>query len=318
MAGRDMMAAIQRFEPAGRRYGAYRALARAGLACRQRRQERIALLVSTKDMLEKAHAEGYAIPSPDYVDSNSVRAFAQVAEELHAPLILSFAEVHLEQMSVEEAALLGTYYARTCDVPIALHLDHGVHFDVIEASIRQGFTSVMIDASSEELDENIRRTKEVVELAHAHGVTVEAEIGHVGTEEEGNPHALSENVYTEVVAAKALVDATSVDSLAVSIGTKHGSYKGEPHINFERLAELNEALGIPLVLHGGSGSGDENLARCAQGGVAKVNLYTDFIVAARDAVYEQHPDNWVKLLNAGDAAMKDVLRHYYRVLRYAG
>lgn len=276
------------------------------------------MLVSTKDMLEKAHAEGYAIPSPDYVDSNSVRAFAQVAEELHAPLILSFAEVHLEQMSVEEAALLGTYYARTCDAPIALHLDHGAHFDVIEASIRQGFTSVMIDASSEELDENIRRTKEVVELAHAHGVTVEAEIGHVGTEEEGNPHALSENVYTEVAAAKALVDATGVDSLAVSIGTKHGSYKGEPHINFERLAELNEALGIPLVLHGGSGSGDKNLARCAQGGVAKVNLYTDFIVAARDAVYEQHPDNWVKLLNTGDAAMKDVLRHYYRVLRCAG
>lgn len=276
------------------------------------------MLVSTKDMLEKAHAEGYAIPSPDYVDSNSVRAFAQVAEELHAPLILSFAEVHLEQMSVEEAALLGTYYARTCDVPIALHLDHGVHFDVIEASIRQGFTSVMIDASSEELDENIRRTKEVVELAHAHGVTVEAEIGHVGTEEEGNPHALSENVCTEVVAAKALVDATGVDSLAVSIGTKHGSYKGEPHINFERLAELNEALGIPLVLHGGSGSGDKNLVRCAQGGVAKVNLYTDFIVTARDAVYEQHPDNWVKLLNTGDAAMKDVLRHYYRVLRCAG
>lgn len=276
------------------------------------------MLVSTKDMLEKAHAEGYAIPSPDYVDSNSVRAFAQVAEELRAPLILSFAEVHLEQMSVEEAALLGTYYARTTDAPVALHLDHGVHFDVIEESIRQGFTSVMIDASSEELDENIRRTKEVVELAHAHGVTVEAEIGHVGTEEEGNPHALSDNVYTEVAAARALVEATGVDSLAVSVGTKHGSYKGEPHINFERLAELNEALGIPLVLHGGSGSGDENLARCAQLGVAKVNLYTDFIVAARDAVYEQRPDNWVKLLNAGDAAMKDVLRRYYRVLRCAG
>lgn len=276
------------------------------------------MLVTTKDMLDRAFAEGYAIPSPDYVDSNSVRAYAQVAGEFHAPLILSFAEVHLEQLSIEEAALLGTFYAERTDAPIALHLDHGVHMEVIEEAIARGFTSVMIDASSEDLSENIRLTKAVVDLAHAHGVTVEAEIGHVGTEEEGNPHALSENVYTEVAAAKELVDATGVDSLAVSIGTKHGAYKGEPHINSERLAELKAALDIPLVLHGGSGSGDDNLARCAQGGVAKVNLYTDFIVAARDAVYEQHPDNWVKLLNVGDEAMKRVLRYYYRVLRCVG
>lgn len=272
------------------------------------------MLVSTKGMLEEARAKGYAVPSPDYVDSNSVRAFAQVAGELHAPLILSFAEVHLEQMSIEEAALLGKFYAERVDAPIALHLDHGMRMEVIEEAIERGFTSVMIDASKESLDENISRTKAVVDLAHAHGVTVEAEIGHVGTEEEGNPHELSENVYTEVAAAKELVDATGVDSLAVSIGTKHGSYKGEPRINFDRLAELKAALDVPLVLHGGSGSGDGNLARCAQGGVAKVNLYTDFIVAARDAVYERHPDNWVELLNTGDAAMKDVLRHYYRVL----
>lgn len=276
------------------------------------------MLVTTKDMLAKAHEGGYAIPSPDFVDSNSVRAYAQVAGELHAPLILSFAEVHLEHLSVEEAALLGKFYAERIDAPIALHLDHGVTMPVIEEAIKRGFTSVMIDASKEELAFNIQRTKEVCELAHAHGVTVEAEIGHVGTEEEGNDHALADNVYTEVTAAKELVEATGVDSLAVSVGTKHGSYKGEPHINFERLAELNEALGIPLVLHGGSGTGDENLARCARSGVAKVNLYTEFIVAARDAVYDQHPDSWPKMLHTGDEAMKDVLRRYYRVLRCAG
>lgn len=276
------------------------------------------MLVTTKDMLAKAHEGGYAIPSPDFVDSNSIRAYAQVAGELHAPLILSFAEVHLEHLSVEEAALLGKFYAERIDAPIALHLDHGVTMPVIEEAIKRGFTSVMIDASKEELPVNIQRTKEVCELAHAHGVTVEAEIGHVGTEEEDNDHALADNVYTEVAAAKELVEATGVDSLAVSVGTKHGSYKGEPHINFERLAELNEALGIPLVLHGGSGTGDENLARCARSGVAKVNLYTEFIVAARDTVYDQHPDSWPKMLHAGDEAMKDVLRRYYRVLRCAG
>lgn len=273
------------------------------------------MLVNSNDMLQKAWREGYAIPSPDFVDSNSVRAYAQVAHEFHAPLILSFAEVHLEQLSIEEAAMLGKYYAEKYEAPTALHLDHGTKLETVEESIRCGFTSVMIDASSKDLDENIRLTKEVCQLAHAHGVTVEAEIGHVGTEEDNNPHAMSESVYTEVASAKQLVDETGVDSLAVSIGTVHGTYKGEPHINFERLAELNAALQMPLVLHGGSGSGDENLARCAQGGVAKVNLYTDFIVAARDAVYEQHPNNWVELLNTGDEAMREVLRRYYKVLR---
>ena len=130
------------------------------------------MLVASKEMLDAAYAGGYAIPSPDFVDSNSVRAFARVADELHAPLILSFAEVHLEQMSVEEAALLGRFYAERADAPVALHLDHGTRMDVIEEAIARGFTAVMIDASSEELAENIRRTKEVCDLAHAHGVTV--------------------------------------------------------------------------------------------------------------------------------------------------
>lgn len=276
------------------------------------------MLAPAQDMLRRAWEGGYAVPSPDFLDSNSARAYCQVAAELRAPLILSFAEVHLSHLSLEEAALIGRFYAERADAPIALHLDHGVTFSVIEEAVARGFTSVMIDASGDELAENIRRTRAVVELAHARGVAVEAEIGHVGTEEEGNDHALSDNVYTEVGAARELVRATGIDSLAVSIGTKHGAYKGEPRINFERLAELNEALGIPLVLHGGSGSGDDNLRRCAQGGVAKVNLYTDFIVAARDAVYEQRPDSWPKLLETGSAAMSDVLRRYYRVLGCAG
>lgn len=275
------------------------------------------MLVTTKDMLQKARAGGYAIPSPDFVDSNSARAFVQVADELKAPIILSFAEVHMDHLALDEAAALGRFYASSVAVPVALHLDHGVHFDVIEEAIKLGFTSVMIDASGEELDENIRRTKEVVELAHAHGVCVEAEIGHVGTEDEGNDHVVSANVYTEVAAAQELVAATGVDSLAVSIGTAHGKYKGVPVLNFERLAELKAALEVPLVIHGGSGSGDENLARCARGGIAKVNLYTDFVVAALESARVQQPDHWLDVLGAGEQAMKDVLRRYYRVLHCA-
>lgn len=272
------------------------------------------MLVSCKDMLAVARSRGRAIPSPDYVDSNSVRAFTRVAEELGAPIILSFAEVHMDHMSVEEAALLGKFYAEQASVPVALHLDHGVHMDVIETALKCGFTSVMIDASAQDLDENIRLTKEVCQLAHAQGATVEAEIGHVGSQDESGPHGVSSQVYTEVEPAKALVEATGVDMLAVAVGTAHGKYKGTPHINFQRLEELNAALDMPLVLHGGSGTGDDNLAQCARAGVAKVNLYTDFIVAALERVYQTRPDHWLDILTTGDEAMADVLRHYYRVL----
>lgn len=272
------------------------------------------MLVSTKEMLEDARKNHYAVPSPDFWDSNSVRAFCDVADELKKPCIISLAEVHMEHMSVAEAALMGKFYAEKARAPIALHLDHGVHFDVIEEAIEKGFTSVMIDASSYDIEENIKRTLEVVKLAHSKGVTVEAEIGHVGSEEEDGPHAVSENIYTEVDAAARFMKETGVDSLAVSIGTSHGKYKGTPVINFERLAEINAAVDVPLVIHGGSGSGDENLRRCVEGGITKVNLFTDFIVAALNRTYEDKASNWLNVLTASDDAVKDVLRHYYNVL----
>lgn len=273
------------------------------------------MLVSSEKMLKDAWLKHYAIPSPDYVDSNSARVFVRTAQRLNCPIILSFAEVHLEQMGIKEAANLGKFYAQAADVPVALHLDHGVEMDVIKEAIAEGFTSVMIDASALDVAENIRRTKAVTEYAHAHNVPVEAELGHVGSEEEDGPHAVSGNIYTEVAEAVRFVKETGVDSLAVSIGTSHGKYKGKPHLNFERLQELHSALSIPLVLHGGSGTGDENLAKCAMNGIAKVNLYTDFIVSALNKVYEDHPDNWLKLLKTGDKAMATVLGHYYEVLR---
>jgi ketose-bisphosphate aldolase len=272
------------------------------------------MLVSSEKMLQNALINHYAIPSPDFVDSNSARVFVKTAQELKCPIILSFAEVHLEQLSVKEAANLGKFYANQAEVPVALHLDHGVHMDVIKEAIAQGFTSVMIDASSLDIGENIRRTKEVTEYAHSRHVPVEAELGHVGSEEEGGPHAVSKNIYTEVNQAIRFVKETGVDSLAVSIGTSHGKYKGTPQLNFERLLELHKALTVPLVLHGGSGTGDANLGRCALGGITKVNLYTDFITAAINYVYSEKPTNWLKLLQTGDKAMATVLQHYYKVL----
>lgn len=270
------------------------------------------MLVTTKKMFEEAKAGNYAVVAPDYYDNNSVRDYVQVAEELHQPIILSYAEVHKEMLSIEEAALLGKYYGEKANVEVALHLDHGQSLESVKEAIANGFTSVMIDASMKSFEENVAITKEVVEYAHAHGVVVEAEIGHVGT---GVTYASNYNdsIYTEVEAAKKFVELTGVDSLAVSIGTAHGKYKGTPVINFERLHELAAAVPVPLVLHGGSSSGDRNLERCATEGISKINIFTDFITAAHDSIAEELPDDWFKVLHVSDEAIKEVLRHYYHV-----
>ena len=270
------------------------------------------MLVTTREMFDKAREGGHALPAPDFVDSNSCRAYVRTAEKLNQPLILSWAEAHKDMLSLEEAALIGLYYAKTAKVPVALHLDHGQSLDTVKKAIKLGFTSVMIDASMESFEENVRRTKEVVEYAHQYGVMVEAEIGHVGTGETYSSDDF-DTVYTEVEEAVKFVELTGVDSLAVSIGTAHGQYKGTPVINFDRLHELRNAVSVPLVLHGGSGSGEENLERCALEGITKINIFTDFMLAARASVDENNPTSWQNLLKGGDAAMEEVLEHYFRL-----
>ena len=274
------------------------------------------MLVTTREMFEQAREGGYALPAPDFVDSNSCRAYVRTAEKLKQPLILSWAEAHKDMLSIEEAALIGLYYAKTAKVPVALHLDHGQSLDTVKKAIRLGFTSVMIDASMEDFDENVRRTREVVEYAHQFGVMVEAEIGHVGTGETYDTDEF-DTVYTEVDEAVRFVELTGVDSLAVSIGTAHGQYNGTPVINFDRLHELRAALPVPLVLHGGSGSGEENLERCALEGITKINIFTDFMLAARASVEEENPKSWQNLLKGGDAAMARVLEYYFRLFHAA-
>ena len=271
------------------------------------------MLVTTREMLAKAKEGNYAIPSPDYFDSNSCRAYVKTAEKLRQPTIISYAQAHSEMLNVEEAAMIGMYYAKHASVEVALHLDHGTTKEVIFKAIDLGFSSVMIDASMESFETNVSRTREVVDYAHQHGVVVEAEIGHVGSGENYENHDMTDSIYTEVDMARQFVEQTNVDSLAVSIGTAHGKYKGTPVINFERLHELHEAISIPLVLHGGSSSGDDNLHRCATEGISKINIFTDLIVSALDHVNEAHPEDYFKLLHAADNGMMEMLEHYYHV-----
>lgn len=270
------------------------------------------IVTSTKLFLD-AQKHNYAIPATNFIDLDMARIFVQTAEELKKPLILPFAQAHQEVLPLEEAALIGKYFAKKSSVPIVLHLDHGEDLSFIEKAIELGFSSVMIDASKESLEENVRRTKEVVECAHKKGIVVEAEIGHVGSGTNYESHEETDSIYTEVEDAVSFVKDTQVDSLAVSIGTAHGFYKGEPHINFERLNELTESIDIPLVLHGGSSTGDENLARCARSGICKINIFTDFLTAAIKAMQNENVRDYLTLKEQSNQSMKEVLRHYFNV-----
>lgn len=272
------------------------------------------MLVSSKEVLIHAKENNYAIPAPDYIDIDMARVFCQTAESLNKPVILSYAQSFEEILSLEEAAIIGRYWGEKVSTPVVLHLDHGTDFEFIKRAIDLGFTSVMIDASMKPFDENVAITKKVVEYAHLRGISVEAEIGHVGSGDNYESHDHSDSIYTTKEEALAFVQQTNVDSLAVSIGTAHGIYKGgTPKLSFDTLHDIASTIDQPLVLHGGSGTGDQALNRCAKEGISKINIFTDFLVAATKALQESDVSDYFQLKTIANKAMEDVLIHYYKI-----
>ena len=231
-------------------------------------------------MLHDAREKGYGIPAPGVNDFQTVEAVFQACSELKAPLIIDC----VQRNDIEAVADITKFLAkRYSQVPAALNLDHGSSFDVCAKAIQAGFTSVMIDCSKLPFEENIKITSEVVKMAHAVGVSVEAELGHLGAAQEiGDDHR---DQYTKPHEAVEFVERTSVDCLAVAVGTAHGFYKGDaPRIELELIAELKKALPVPLVLHGGSSAGDEQLANSVKAGISKINLFSDLSSAGTEAV----------------------------------
>lgn len=271
------------------------------------------MLVSSKELFKAARKNNFAIPAANFVDQNSIKAYIEAAERLNLPIILAFAEAHKNYLSFDEALLLGKYYGEKAKVPAVLHLDHGTTKELIIKAIDGGFNSVMLDASMDSFQENVRKTKEIVDYAHLRGVVVEAEIGHVGGGEDYKSKDDSDSIYTTAEEAKKFAELTNVDSLAISIGTAHGAYKGTPVIDFDRLREIRDVVDIPLVLHGGSSSGDENLERCAIGGISKINIYTDFVTAALKKSQSEKFNDYYDLRDALSIGMKECLEHYYGV-----
>lgn len=238
-------------------------------------------LVDMRDMLEHAYRNRYAVGGFDLVSLDFLEAILAAAERQRAPVILSLAESHFEYYDFALAMAATVAAARRASVPVAIHLDHGASLESAIRGINLGCTGVMVDASTQSFADNVARTREVVDMAHGCGVPVEGELGYVaGVEGEDAEKHPGEVIYTSPQEAQQYVTQTGVDFLAVSIGTVHGRMRGEPKLDLGRLAQINEKLHIPLVIHGGTGLSDAQFRALTERGVAKINYYTALADAA--------------------------------------
>lgn len=238
-------------------------------------------IVAMKDMLTHAYQHGYAVGAFDAVSLDFVTGIIAAAERSRSPVILSLAESHFNYFDFELLMPAVEAAAQRATVPVAIHLDHGMSLDSAVRAINLGCNGVMVDASQHPFNKNVELTRSITKIAHGCGVPVEGELGYVpGIEGEDAERHAGELVYTSVLEAKEYAQHTGIDFLAVSIGTVHGRMKGKPKLNYNRLQEINEALGIPLVLHGGTGLADEQYSRLITNGVSKINYYTALADAA--------------------------------------
>lgn len=226
-----------------------------------------------KELLKKANQGGYAIPSFNYSDIWDFLAIIEAAEEEEAPVMIASNPLVVDQIGIELCGAFGKAAMEKAKIPLIHHLDHSLKVEMCRDAVNNGYPSVMIDASKYSLEENIRMVKEVVGFSHPKGVHVEAELGRIkGKGIEGD--FMGGDFLVQVDEAITLVKETGVDSLAIGIGTAHGFYKGKPEINFERLAEVNDAVDISLVLHGGTGISEEDIRKAIKNGINKVNVGT--------------------------------------------
>ena len=276
------------------------------------------MLVTGKQILEHADQNGYAVGAFNVNNMEIIQAIAEAAGDLKAPVILQASQGAIKYAGVEYITSLVKTTAGLIDVPMALHLDHGTDFDEIMKCIRNGFTSVMIDASKHELEENIRLTKEIVRIAHSVGVSVEAELGKIGGTEDHIVVSEAEATYTDPEEARIFVEETGVDSLAIAVGTTHGVYKGEPKVDIERIKEIDRVVSVPLVLHGSSGVPYDTLENAVKAGIRKINIDTDirasFATSVKEFV-EANPSEIDprKILKPARARMADTVKEKIKV-----
>ncbi len=263
-------------------------------------------------MLKKAKQEKYAVPHFNINNLEWTRFILEQCQEMNSPVLLGVSEGAAKYMGgfkVVADLVKNLDAALNITVPVAIHLDHGSSVEVVKQAIEAGFTSVMIDASKYDLETNINMTKEVVELAHQKNITVEAEVGHIGGNEDG---LSSEVAYANIDDCIKFVNETNIDSFAPAVGSVHGIYKGEPKLDFELMLKISDLTNLPLVLHGGSGIPDEMIKKAIECGICKLNINTDLQIvwskAVREFLKESDAYDPRKIIKSGEASMKQAIK----------
>ena len=275
------------------------------------------------EILQKCLGQGWAVGAYDTCNQEITQAIVDAAAADQAPVIIMIYPHHTPLAEWPTRVREIEAEVTRAQIPAALVLDHAKTLDQISYALELGFSGVMIDASLAPLEQNIALTRQAVDLAHAKGVSVEAELGHVGQGDEISSEDQQQAHLTRVDEAERFVHETGVDALAVSIGTLHGLYRGKPHLDFERLSQLNAACRIPLVLHGGSDTPDQDLRRAIERGITKINIWTDvripYLRALKESLESPIETTEVHVVfSAARTAAINVIRQKNRLLGSVG
>ena len=282
-----------------------------------------------KEMLEDARKNHYAIPAFDVSNYEMMRAVLEACEEEKSPALLMGLNVDVEGKGLPLITSMVKGASEHFNIPVCFHIDHATDYDSIKAACDAGVTSVMFDGSILPFEENAQRTAEVVKYAHSKGITVEAELGHVGNAMVGNEADCPENedpaeTLTVPEEVARFVDITNVDALAVAIGTSHGVYKKTPTLRIDRLDEITAVCDRPLVLHGGSGTPDEQLQEAIRHGITKINIFSDVVSAMNLALKSklnaiENPSTWpIFVFENARKQMKEVVKNKLRTFGSSG
>ena len=280
------------------------------------------MLVNMNEVLYDAKKGRYAVGLFNAVNLELARGIIAAAEQTGSPVIMGTAEVLFPYGPLEEVSYYLLPMAKKAKVPVVIHLDHGLKKETCLKALELGFTSIMYDCSTDSYDENVRKVKEMADIAHSFGATIEGELGHVGDNEgsaEGSSHLTDPSkFFTDPKMAKDYVQKTGVDALAIAVGNAHGAYKLPPKLDFDRIRTIAKTVDVPLVLHGGSGLKDNDFKQAIKEGISKVNIFTDINVAAVKAEFSRFTDMNKGIIDLIPAAVEAIKQESMKKMELFG
>lgn len=280
------------------------------------------MLANMNEVLKPAQKNKYGVGLFNAVNLELARGIISAAEQTGSPVIMGTAEVLFPYGPLEELSYFLIPMAKKANVPVVIHLDHGLHKETCIKALDLGFSSIMYDCSTDPYEVNVQKVKEMADIAHSYGATIEGELGHVGDNEgsaEGSDHMVDPSeFYTDPKQAKDFVDRTGIDALAIAVGTAHGAYKLPPKLDFERIKTIRKTIDVPLVLHGGSGLNDSDFKQAIACGICKVNIFTDINIAAIQAELRQFSDMNKGIIDLIPAAVEAVKKEVIKKMELFG